>query len=168
VLFQWLLLIILFDHHKRFLLFPLVPSQCPRNRIEPIGRGLVRTNSREGVFRRRDFDMVSLCDSSALSIHDVRGRRTKLTLEFDSATAVETCPGGTSGVVRNTYTKFHTIRQEHWAERKGMRADGRDEQSWNLGMYKGSTGRERVCRGTSRSRYSQAISLDRGQVVLVT
>lgn len=49
-----------------------------------------------------------------------------------------------------------------------MRADGRDEQSWNLGMDKGSTGRERVCRGSSRGRYSQAISLDRGQVVLVT
>jgi hypothetical protein len=48
--------------------------------------------------------MVSLCDSSALSIPEVEGRRIKLTLEFDPTTAVETCPGGTSGVVRNTDT----------------------------------------------------------------
>ena len=52
------------ENDETRLFLPLVPTQGPRNRMKPIGRLFIRTNRRERIRARSNFNMISLCSTT--------------------------------------------------------------------------------------------------------
>lgn len=55
----------LFDNNERFLALSFIPLQGSRNGLEPVGRLTDRAYGGERVFRRGDFDMITLCNRTS-------------------------------------------------------------------------------------------------------
>lgn len=90
-----------------------VPAQGPRDRVEPLRVGAV--DGGERVLRGRDGDAVALP-------------------ELDAALAVKGTVGGGARVARDRDAEEHRVGEDHGAEGKGVRANGRQEDGGDVGM----------------------------------
>ena len=117
----------LLDDDEALLALALVPLERARDRVEPVRVLLVCAHRRERVFGRGHLDVVAL-------------------FQFDAPAPVERRPRRRARVERHADPQLHRVRQQHRPERERVRADWRDQDRWDFGMYKRAASGERVGR----------------------